>query len=422
MHQCGAPLSRFGTPPPRQIGFTSMRILDVRRRTTADRLVVTARCKTRRIGLDDLTFSVPARLAHLVLADASPFAAGLLLPAMRIGEDLVVHGAMSAELHKGMTDIVQMAQSWGIGLRPISIEADELLPDTGNPAATGSFFSGGVDSFYTYLNHQGRSDGRVTHMILVNGYDIDPRNPGLWDVTRRHIDQIAGAEQVTLVDVETNLRSLTDPLLPWPYAIGGGLAAVALLMRAGMRQIYIPDSYDSAHEVAWFNFDADRLWGTETLSICHDGFEASRLTKVERIARHPLALKHLRVCYKNQQNAYNCGKCEKCLRTMVSLYVAGALDKAETFPDDIDAAQIATMMIDRDVDALFHQENLAALRDRDLAPGLQAALEAALARAMDGSSATPLFRSLIMRADRLDYAYARGMTRRLKARIRGRDF
>ena len=258
-------------------------------------------------------------------------------------------------------------------------------------------------------------------MVLVNGYDIDPQNPALWEATHRRTRAIADADQVTLVDIETNVRSLTDPILPWPYAVSGGLAAVALLLRAGIKQVYIPASYDVDHQAPWFNFDTDRLWSTEVLNISHDGFESSRLNKVQYICQWPLALQHLRVCYANKKDTYNCGECEKCLRTMVSIYAAGMLDKAETFPQYIDAARLSRVPIDSDIDAFYHQENLAALQARQLAPHLQAAIEAALARA-GGDSGTPLIRRFMNKVDHLDFSYARGSTRRLKARITGRNF
>ena len=95
-----------------------MKVLDVRRFKAADQVVLSARCKVRRIGLDDLIFKVPARCEHLVVADASPFAAALLIPAMKAGEDLTVHGPVSARLYDGMQQIIRRAAGWGVGLKP----------------------------------------------------------------------------------------------------------------------------------------------------------------------------------------------------------------------------------------------------------------------------------------------------------------
>ena len=46
--------------------------------------------------------------------------------------------------------------------------------------------------------------------------------------------------------------------------------------------------------------------------------------------------RHLRVCWQNVGTDLNCGRCEKCVRTMAMLAGAGVLDRCETFPDRVD--------------------------------------------------------------------------------------
>lgn len=141
-----------------------------------------------------------------------------------------------------------------------------------------------------------------------------------------------------------------------------------------------------------------------------------------QIAQSKLALKYLRVCYMNEKGAYNCGKCEKCLRTMVSLYAAGVLDRAETFPPEIDPRLLAALTIEGYADAVFHRENLAALRARGLGPDLQQALETALAKAACRDT-NPKQIGLRIRSNigYLDHSYARGSLRKLKAHVTGRS-
>jgi hypothetical protein len=73
---------------------------------------------------------------------------------MRQGEDLVIEGSVSAQLYRGMHAITQEVLKWDIGLQPIKIEAGALVADPPRPQRSASFFSGGVDSFYTYLKHK----------------------------------------------------------------------------------------------------------------------------------------------------------------------------------------------------------------------------------------------------------------------------
>jgi hypothetical protein len=398
-----------------------VRILDVRQFKAADRIVLSARCKVRRIGQDDLIFKIPARFEQFVCADASPFAAALLLPCMRLGEDLVVRGSISERLHAGMKEIIRIVADWDIGLKPISVVADELVPDPVKSGASGTFFSGGVDSFYTFLSHQ-NDPNPPTHLLLVNGFDIDPMNPELWNATTAHIRDIGAEADATVVEVETNLRSLTDPILSWPYSFGGGLAAVALCLRDGLGQVYIPSSLDVGHLLPVGSHpDIDPLWSTEALAFHHDGADVTRAGKVDReIAKSPLALKHLRVCIANSGGEYNCGRCLKCLMTMVNLYAAGALDRAATFPNHVDAAVVKELTCKARSTKILWQENLEALQANDRDPGLQKAIQTTLASYV--GEGEPSLRRAIRRIDHLDHSYAHGSLRKLKARITGKTF
>jgi hypothetical protein len=401
-----------------------MRVLDVRQRRAGDQIILSARCKVRRLGLDVLNFAVPSRFADFVVADASPFAAALLLPSMKLGEDLVIQGSLSARLHAGMTEMIRIIARWDVGLKPIRVMADELIPDLAAAGVTGVFFSGGVDSFYTYLRH--KSDRRpITHLVFAKGYDIDHRNGRLWDAAVHNLEQIAKEEQATLIEIDSNLRSLTDPILSWTYGHGGGLAGAALCLRRGIGRMYIASSADAEHQArGGSHLTIDQLWSTEAISFVHDGWEASRMDKIDQqISRSPLALKYLRVCYANKNGSYNCGECEKCLRTMVSLQAAGVLDRAETFPREIDAKRLAAVAIEGYAEAVFHRENLAALRARRLAPDLQRALVTALANVSgDDTRADPVARRLRSDIDFLDHSYARGTLRKLRTHVTGRSF
>jgi hypothetical protein len=401
-----------------------MMVLDVSQRLAAGQVILSARCKVRRFGLDVLNFKVPRKFADFIVADASPFAAALLLPSMKVGEDLLIRGSVSARLHAGMKEIIRIVSGWDIGLRPIDVKADELVPDRATPGVTGAFFSGGVDSFYTYLRHK-NDRHPITHLMLAKGYDIDCRNTRLWDATVHNIAQIAKVEQATIIEVESNVRSLTDPILSWTYGHGGCLAAAAMCLRRGISQMYIASSADAKHQALQGSHVAvDHLWSTEALSFVHDGSEAARIDKIDRqIARSDLALKYLRVCYMSEKGAYNCGKCEKCLRTMVSLCAAGVLDRAETFPREIDPRSLAGLTIQGYADAVFHRENLTALRERGLRTDLQQALETALAKlANRDAKPKPIGSQIRSNIDYFDHRYARGTLRRLKTHVTGRSF
>lgn len=349
---------------------------------------LSAQCKIRKIGWDTAYFHIGnAMPGNSVHNDASPFAAALLLPSMKQGQDLIIDGSISAKLYQGMHAIMQEVLTWDIGLHPIKIEADTLVADPPRPAKSASFFSGGVDSFYTYLKHKTdpADADRIGTFILVNGFDINRRNTWLWDRALENIKSIAVADKVELAVVRSNIQTLVEPILLWDYTHGGCLASVGLFLRGAFHQIYIPSTHSVAEQIPWgSNLALDGHWSTESTMFIHDGTEATRLEKVmSQIARSPLALGHLRVCFANEKGAYNCGRCDKCLRTMINLYVAGALEKAGTFPHHIDPELVAAVpTIPGEHGGIFHTENLHALQEKNLAPELQQAISTSMSNAV----------------------------------------
>ncbi len=394
---------------------------------TGEATVLSARCKIRKNGWDTVYFSLSnaARGAH-IYDDASPFAAALLLPSMKLGEDLIIKESVSEQLLKGMHAVMEEVQNWNLGLRPVEIKAEAVVADTHEPRRTASFFSGGVDSFYTYLKHKEDpvEADRVDSFILVDGFDIDLRNKPLWNRTLKKIRAIAAAENVELSVVKTNIYGLVQPILSWEYSHGGCLAAVGLFLRRAFRRIYVPSTLSAEEQMPWGSSLAlDGHWSTESTTFVHDGTEATRINKViSQIAQSPLALEHLRVCYENESGAYNCGKCDKCLRTMVNLYVAGALENSKTFPHHIDPELVASVPA-LSINGAFpvQNENLRALRERNLAPDLQRAITASLdncASMKSGLMANNARERIIY----LDHAYTNGYAYSLWKRLFGRRF
>ncbi|HMH10484.1 MAG TPA: hypothetical protein VK553_07220, partial [Candidatus Nitrosopolaris rasttigaisensis] len=113
-------------------------------------VTLSAICKIRRIGEDVVYFRFDKKDEDYIFSDASPFAAALLMPSMKQGEDLIIHGSISEALYHGMQQIMGIMLEWNIGLHPISIKVDTIVKDIQeDPTTVATFFSGGVDSFYT---------------------------------------------------------------------------------------------------------------------------------------------------------------------------------------------------------------------------------------------------------------------------------
>jgi hypothetical protein len=165
------------------------------------------------------------------------------------------------------------------------------------------------------------------------------------------------------------------------------LASIALLLAPQFRRVYIPSSHSYAQLFPWGSHPLlDPLWSIEGTEIVHDGCEASRVEKVKYLASCDVAIKHLRVCWENRNGAYNCGQCEKCLRTMVSLRIAGVLNRSAAFARQLDLEAVARLALPDDNARAFIEENVYELASKGRDDALLHALHACLKNRPDGAA------------------------------------
>jgi hypothetical protein len=184
-----------------------------------------------------------------------------------------------------------------------------------------------------------------------------------------------------VAEVKTNLRSFTERRIPYQQIFGPALAGVGHVLSKHFRKIYIAASEPYSHLIPDGSHPLmDPLWNTEALEFVHDGCEADRMAKVALLATSEVALQALRVCWKNTDGAYNCGRCEKCQRTMIQLHAAGALERCATFTVPLDLRRVARMPIPGLSSRIFAEDNLRYLESRPEFRRLSKALRKALKR------------------------------------------
>lgn len=288
------------------------------------------------------------------------------------------------------TDNAQaVLDSWFQDLHTVKVDADTAPPDVSASASAsadsadgrgvGCFFSGGLDSFYSAITH----GDEITHVIFVHGFDIMLDNEKLHQSTVTAMRRAAADLGKPLIEVRTNLRHLHHINgVDWGKAAHGAmLAHVGLLLSEHVHSVIIPSSYSGAEIDPWGSHpDLDPSWSSSSVQFIHDSTEVSRPEKAAGIAHSKAALDNLHVCWTNYGNTYNCGKCEKCVRTMINLHIAGALDRCPVLPNDIPITSITRTYFDRRARE-FVYENLVALRASSLDdPALEEALDSALRR------------------------------------------
>jgi predicted PP-loop superfamily ATPase len=306
------------------------------------------------------------------------FVATGLLPAMKVGTNqLIAKGEISAKFLSNLSTIQDIYCVWNPAFHRVDVEN---IKSVSKPAATeprvGTFFSGGVDSFYTFLKRQ----SEITDLILVHGLDMQLQDRTLREKTSEKLREVAANFGKNLIEIETNIRELLNRYVDWrDFGHGATLAAIGHLLFPHFQRIFIPASHTYAELFpCGTHLVLDPLWSSESLEFVHDGCEATRVEKIALIAKYDIALQSLRVCWRNPNSSYNCGRCEKCLMTMVALKANNALSRCTTFEETLNIKHISKLISDNANTRPFIQENLQALRTNKTDLQLEKALQSLL--------------------------------------------
>jgi hypothetical protein len=295
-----------------------------------DEILISSRIEVRgvtRKGPNNLWFRFPSWSQPS--DDADPFVVALLLFAMQNGEDIDVMGSLSRKVYEGLDRYQRVFHSWFPDrFKLIEIHCSHLRDNVSSATAgKGAAFSGGVDSFYTFLSLR----EELTHTIFMTGFDM-PANlvESIGELVRSFskmmkecgIDFIAGS---------TNIRMFVNAV-DWTNAHGPALIATALFFKHRLSEFYIPSSYKEGAYPSWGTHpDLDPLLSSESMNIVHHGSQVNRVQKLKLVAQAPISYERLRVCWIQDIGLRNCGRCEKCVRTQIALDIVGALSKYKTF-------------------------------------------------------------------------------------------
>jgi hypothetical protein len=297
----------------------------------AGRCEVSARVRHRRFGERRLWFQFPAELGPDEL-DGSPFLAGVLIWAMRHGTDIALDAPVSPKLLANIDRIIAIFHSLSpADRRRIAVEAPAGPPSAPNPT-TGAFFTRGVDSWYAVLEALGEDpqDPPLSHLVFSPDFVSDLNSPELVREKTTATAKAAASTGLRFVEVRTNLKRDF-----------GGAQLMSTALALGFERMLVPSGAMHGEIVrATTHPVLDHRFSTERTQIIHYG-DANRLDKVARVARSRAALDTLRVCHHDGEADENCGRCEKCLRTMLQLHIAGALDRASTLPSELDPLRVA---------------------------------------------------------------------------------
>jgi hypothetical protein len=266
------------------------------------------------------------------------FVIGLLPLALTLGENLEVEDSIDLQLHNNLCDAIALFKTWfpSEGKESSMIFNDFRL-DTPHGTRISSFFSGGVDALFNSVYFDSIYPNRpIDDLVLVHGMDIALDDHNLWEMTYSKLLETSKELDKNLIVVKTNIRDFHKGKVNYTHmGFGPILGSISNLLSSSVRLSLI-GSYGLFSELAPHASGplVDRLWSSSSQNVTHFTPRFTRLQKIEIINKlKPEALKNLRVCWKNSNSDYNCGLCEKCLRTRMELKILGALEMARSFPN-----------------------------------------------------------------------------------------
>ena len=323
----------------------------------------------RRGGRDEYWFEFPEAYADSVSESGNPWLAALLPLAARLNEPLRLCRPVDPVLAANASRLTEIWRRWYPELGVVEIDAEEQRRDAPSaPSKAAALFSGGVDSFFTVIRNSEPADRTlfpsIDWLISVWGFDLRLED----DYERLRSRRALAARELgkEFIDAKTNLRETRSRQANWGHiAHGCFLASVGLALERSVGALYIAATHSTSSVVPWGSHpETDPLLSTRRLRVIHDGADAGRSAKTEYIAKSPVAMRLLHVCFRSR-SMENCGRCRKCLLTMMTLELCGALGTCEAFAERrLDPRRIERIFVDSPIaEVLFRDLESRALRD-----------------------------------------------------------
>lgn len=286
---------------------------------------------------DPLWFSVAPHDEELLSDRADHVAVALLLPAMRYGRDLRVGGVVTDSLlHRLNHDVQALVKDVHPGYRRVAVTAAETAPAGAAPAGVATGFSGGVDSFATLTEYAAPGVVpalRVTHLLNNNVGAHGSDGDLLWRSRFDGLQPVAAALGLPFVRVDSNIdvhyprmgfmQTVTFRNAAVIHLLGGGIGRSYHASEGTFRHLRMPPPHGDIGLAGAMTFP---LLSTSALTLESTSSGLSRIERTLALVGSPYA-RFLDVCIDaDPDRTTNCSHCWKCMRTMLTLEIAGSLD------------------------------------------------------------------------------------------------
>lgn len=310
----------------------------------------------------------------------------VLLLAMQRQLDIAVEGRVSPRLLDGLETLQEIWHRWRPGrYKPIQVRAEEeseaMAIGSDRPALFA--FSGGVDATFSLFRHlkgqAGRKNRRPGAALLVQGMDIPLGQDDQYAGAAERAQAALDGSGIPLLLMRTNTRRLG---MDWEDTHALQLAACFLSLQ-GHFAFALQGSAEPYESLVmpWGSTPLTvPLSSTETMKVEEDGCHFDRTEKVAWLAANTGVVDQLRVCWAGERKDRNCGRCEKCVRTMLNFWAVG-LPAGDAFPVKLTEALVSAIKV-KNVVQLRELESLRrhALKHHEASDPILRALEKVIVR------------------------------------------
>ena len=284
-----------------------------------------------------------------MLADDS-YDAFVLVPlwlAMLHNQTLHIRGKISKRLYQNIKWYVQkILCDFYDALSPVKIIVDGLTANDKCGKIVGAGISCGVDSLSTIYDHFIREDDPDYRINALFYFDCGVLGQfGVSEDKMRELNlnrcdiakQVANEIGLPCYHLKSNVdkfRALEDltkvgPFLRFSCALSLGKALSRYYVSSDKTYNQIKSFAKFFHNKLMTGFCESYLVPliqTERTDLILDGCQYRRVDKLKKIVDWDIAQKYLNVCWRYTPDGSNCGRCLKCLRTLLPLEIMGKLD------------------------------------------------------------------------------------------------